>query len=178
MTVDAPRDPDEVELEERNKGFDLKSLKYCYSEAKDALQRHVATIDTLESKATSMLQFNGTIAAALFALIALIRDVASPVALLLAGISGIILIISGLCALNGRKQLRLQIAPSPRRLAEKYIVWEEDNAKYKVLFEMLHSIDGVKNLQQEMQLWIDRAHVLLALSLLLLAGALGASIFA
>jgi hypothetical protein len=136
------QDPDEIQLRERLRDYDLKSLDLCYEEAKTALYFQVRNVESLAKRNTSLLGFLGVLLIVLIAVCnAIPGNVDIPLYIyMLIGFSGVFLIISALCCLVGPGVRALKGAPKPERLVQKYITWATDLVKYQHVYEILRAI--------------------------------------
>lgn len=60
------RDPDEIELEQRLRGYALRSLRFTYEETNRLIDLQMDQVESLNTKASILLGFIGVIVAALF----------------------------------------------------------------------------------------------------------------
>lgn len=140
MTEPPYRDPDEIELERRLRGYELRSLHFAYEETNRLIDLQMDQVESLNTKASILLGFIGVIVAALFSAWPVMAEQLPKLgssAIWLSVLATVMLLAGAIFGFRAYWIQPYEIAPSPRRLWEKYLTWHEDHVRYTVFYKLI-----------------------------------------
>ncbi len=134
------RDPDEIELEQRLRNYELRSLRFAYEETNRLIDLQMDQVESLNTKASILLGFIGVIVAALFSAWPVMAEQLPKLgvaAIWLSVLATLTVIVGAFFGFRAYWIQPYEIAPSPRRLWEKYLTWNEEHVRYTVFYKLV-----------------------------------------
>jgi hypothetical protein len=141
MIIAGAMTDEEALVKEILEGQDHASLALAYDEARRIVDAQFAHSDALEVKASILLGFAGVLLTLFLTVIPdKIRYFDLGTTILLLGLYGTA-IASVVCAFIAIQPRVYQNVPSIRRMLERYLGWEEADAKFQLLYELRNVFD-------------------------------------